>query len=649
MSFRNILIANRGEIACRIISSAREKGYRTIAIYSAADSLSPHVSRADKAVYVGDSNIKDSYLNIEAILEASRISGAEAVHPGYGFLSENPDFARACVKEGLKFIGPSADAIEVMGNKRLAKVLIQRAGIPCVPGYSGEDQTPDRLNKEAHAIGFPIMIKAAAGGGGRGLRLVEAPDDFASTLITAISEARNAFGSEEVILEKALFNARHIEIQIFADDLGNYVHLGERDCSIQRRHQKIVEEAPSPALDERLRREMGEAAITVAKTIRYSGAGTVEFLLSENREFYFLEMNTRLQVEHPVTELITCLDLVGLQLDIAQGDTLPFEQKTVTFNGHAIEARLYAEDPKSGFLPQTGKIIAWEPGSRIRVDSGIESGQIITSFYDPMVAKVIAHGKDREEARRKLIRGLEKTTFIGVKNNKSFLIDILNHPTFIMGSATTTFLSTFLSQNSFDSRGIESKVLCFAASLLHNLTSEPSLGWQTATSARTVMDLRYEDHKASVNMLIDNNNYALSVDGGELFNIELRLISDRKATVVYGSLRETLDFLFDENVLHLNFEGRTLGFWEYTPEIGASNHPVGDNNLIAPMAGRIVRIGASRGEKIDEGVIVIILEAMKMEHEIKTTRKSTIEGIHVQEGDQVEARQILMTVEPATN
>ncbi|MHA1537604.1 MAG: acetyl-CoA carboxylase biotin carboxylase subunit, partial [Alphaproteobacteria bacterium] len=387
--FEKILIANRGEIAVRIARTARALGYRTVAVYSEADREAPHVAACDQAAPIGPAPVGESYLVIERLIGAAQASGAQAIHPGYGFLAENADFAKACAAAKLVFIGPDADAIALMGDKRRAKETMQAAGVPVVPGYSGSQDGP-RLEREAGKIGFPLMIKAAAGGGGRGMRVVDSAKAFAGALKSARSEARNAFGKDAVLLEKLLEGARHIEIQIFADGHGNTIHLGERDCSVQRRHQKVIEEAPSPFVDAGQREAMGKAAIAAAEAVDYRGAGTVEFLVDAERNFYFLEMNTRLQVEHPVTEMVCGLDLVALQLRVAAGGELPLSQEDVHFTGHAIEARLYAEDPANDFLPAAGTIVAWEPpaGEHVRCDAGIVAGQEVSPYYDPMLAKV---------------------------------------------------------------------------------------------------------------------------------------------------------------------------------------------------------------------------------------------------------------------
>ena len=437
-----ILVANRGEIAVRVMRTAKTLGYRTVAVYSEADASAPHVKMADASALIGPPPVGESYLKIENILDAARDTGADALHPGYGFLSENAGFARACEDAGLTFIGPPEDAIALMGNKAAAKRRMIDAGVPCVPGYEGVAQDDNTLIAAAEDIGYPLMVKAAAGGGGRGMRLVAEAEELPQALSRARSEAERAFGSGELILEKAIVDPRHVEVQVFADAHGGVIHLGERDCSVQRRHQKVIEEAPCPVMTEDLRAEMGAAAVEAARSIGYRGAGTVEFLLDAEGDFYFLEMNTRLQVEHPVTEMITGLDLVALQIAVAEGRPLGLTQEDVRLDGHAIEVRLYAEDPVKDFLPSAGTIDLWAPpiGDGVRTDAGIESGQEVSPFYDPMLAKIIAHGPDREAARRTLIRALENTVLFGPANNRAFLIDALSRQKFAEGEATTAFI-----------------------------------------------------------------------------------------------------------------------------------------------------------------------------------------------------------------
>ena len=438
-----LLVANRGEIAVRVMRTAKAMGLKTVAVYSEADANAQHVREADQSVCIGPAPVSDSYLQVDAILDAAERTGADCIHPGYGFLSENQAFASACEAKGIEFIGPPNAAIEVMGDKARAKRAMIDAGVPCVPGYQGDDQKVGTLVAEAEKIGLPVMVKAAAGGGGRGMRLVHETRELETAIDMAQSEAKNAFGSSELIIEKAVMRPRHVEIQVFADKAGNTVYLGERDCSIQRRHQKVVEEAPCPVMTPELRAAMGQAAVEAAKAVNYVGAGTVEFLLDEAGEFYFLEMNTRLQVEHPVTEMVTGYDLVEWQIRVARGEDLPAEQEDIELFGHAIEVRLYAEDPASGFLPSTGaiKLFTQPQGPGIRVDAGVETGDEVTPFYDAMVAKLITYGDTREDARLKMRSALQGTALFGPENNRDFLIDVMDQEEFISGAATTAFIA----------------------------------------------------------------------------------------------------------------------------------------------------------------------------------------------------------------
>ena len=432
-AFRKILIANRGEIALRVMRTARRLGYGVVAVYSDADRESLHVREADEAVRIGEAQPAQSYLNIGAIIAAAKSSGADAVHPGYGFLAENEDFAQACRDAGLVFIGPSPEAIKAMGNKASAKKIMHAAGVPCVPGYQGADQSETAMLAEAQRIGFPVMIKAVAGGGGRGMRLVADATAFPNALRGARSEAQSAFGDATVILERAIIDPRHIEIQVFGDAFGNAIHLGERDCSVQRRHQKLIEEAPSPRVTAGIADAHGCVAVNAIKSIGYHGAGTLEFLLDQNGEFFFMEMNTRLQVEHPVTEAITGLDLVELQLRVASGEPLGLRQEDIRFSGHAIEVRLCSEDAAHDFMPQSGRMTLWQMPDGLRVDHSLRSGSEISPFYDSMIAKLISHGATRDEARRRLIHVIEQTAAFGVTTNQAFLAACLRHAEFAAG------------------------------------------------------------------------------------------------------------------------------------------------------------------------------------------------------------------------
>src|SRR5690554_1389286 len=489
---KKLLIANRGEIAARVIRTARALGYRTVAVYSEADANALHVEQADEAVCIGPAQVAASYLNAGAILDAAAKTGADCIHPGYGFLSENAGFARAVKAAGLTFVGSSENAIELMGSKRRAKIAMQEAGVPVVPGFEGRQASDDELVNAAKDIGYPLMLKASAGGGGRGMRLVTDESELADSIKRARSEARQAFGDDELIIEKAIIEPRHIEIQVFADHHGNAVHLGERDCSVQRRHQKVVEEAPSPFVTPELREAMGKAAVKAALACGYEGAGTVEFLVDKDRNFYFLEMNTRLQVEHPVTELITGQDLVAWQLRVAEGQPLPLKQDEIRLDGHAIEVRLYAEDAANNFLPQTGRVLRWEPEllDGVRIDHGLVEGQEVTPFYDPMLAKVIAHGATREDALRKLIRAVENCVLLGVNGNQRFLANLLGNPEFVAGKATTAFIAEHFSDDpSLKPHAPSARELAVAAALLYQASAngrahqQQLAGWRSAGSA----------------------------------------------------------------------------------------------------------------------------------------------------------------------
>ena len=642
MAFSKVLIANRGEIACRIMRTAHHMGYRTVAVYSQADGEAPHVAMADQAVCIGPAPVAGSYLNVAAIMDAAAQSGADAVHPGYGFLAENADFARSCADAGLTFIGPSPQAIDLMGNKRLAKLRMAEAEVLCVPGYSGADQDDGVLAAAGEKIGFPLMVKAAAGGGGRGMRLVLDPGDLPAALSGARSEAENAFGSGELILEKAVIEPRHVEIQVFADSHGNCVHLGERDCSIQRRHQKVVEEAPSPAVNAKLRAAMGGAAVAAAQAIDYVGAGTVEFLLSADGSFYFLEMNTRLQVEHPVTEMITDLDLVAWQLDVAAGEALPLAQEDISFAGHAIEVRLYAEDPYTDFLPQTGTVVAWRPSPHVRVDTGIVEGQEISPFYDPMLAKVIAHGRNREEARRRLLRGLEDTVLLGLPNNRGFLLDVLRHSAFTEGTATTAFIGEHFP--ALQRPQPDGMVRALAAVLLYRHSADDQVGWRSASPIVATIDLRFGEDKCPCRVAPTDAGYQVALGEDETVKLELLDVTAGRARFRCAGVTQWVNFAFEGDDLHLDLAGASNRFFEFTPALAAAKEKEGDGRLIAPMAGRIVAVRAELGEAVAKGQILVILEAMKMEHEIKAPADGVVAEIVVGEGDQVNARQILAVV-----
>ena len=659
IAFNKILIANRGEIACRIIRTAKALGYRTVAVFSDADAGARHVRQAHEAVRIGPPPAPESYLDIAALLAAAKLAGADAVHPGYGFLSENAGFAQACADAGLIFIGPPPAAIDAMGNKARAKVLMEAAGVPCVPGYRGPNQSTDALTAEGRRIGFPLMVKAAAGGGGRGMRLVASADDLAEALARARSEAASAFGSGELILERAIADARHIEIQVFADQHGNVIHLGERDCSIQRRHQKVIEETPSPAVTAALRERMGEAAVTAARAIDYVGAGTIEFLLDREGKFYFLEMNTRLQVEHPVTEAVTGLDLVAWQLQVASGEKLPLSQHEVRFGGHAIEARLYAEDPYNGFLPQSGTLIEWRPasGADVRVDHGLASGQRVTPFYDAMLAKVVARGATREDARRRLIAALANTVTLGLTTNRSFLVAMLQHPAFAAGEATTAFIPQHFAAGSDAMRRPQPdlRMLALAAVLLFmTRESETTMAagappnWSSTGSAVWPLRLALGDvqHSASITA-VGTNSYSVAL-GKDVVEVSIEKHGDSAVRFTAMGVQQTARFVLQEAVLHLDLNGVTITARETTREMSSAARRDGSLRVLAPMNGSIIAVFAKPGDRVSRGQRVLVLEAMKMQHEISAERDGAIDKVLVKPGDQVATRQLLIELKAET-
>jgi geranyl-CoA carboxylase alpha subunit len=656
VEFNKILIANRGEIACRIDRSAKSLGYRTVAVFSDADAGALHVQQADEAVRIGPPAAKESYLNINALLAAAKLTRADAVHPGYGFLSENPAFARACEGAGVVFIGPPAAAIEAMGDKAKAKFLMASAGIPCVPGYHEADQSNERLMKESRRIGFPLMVKATAGGGGRGMRLVASEGELADALTRARSEAAGAFGSDRVILEKAVAEARHIEFQIFADRHGDVIHLGERECSIQRRHQKVIEEAPSPALSADLRERMGEAAVAAARAISYVGAGTVEFLLDAAGNFYFLEMNTRLQVEHAVTEAIIGIDMVEWQLRVAAGEPLPLAQQDIRFRGHAIEARLYAEDPYADFLPQSGTLIDWQPatGDGVRVDHGVAPGQNISPFYDPMLAKVIAHGATREQTRRRLIVGLEDTVVLGLNTNRDFLVAALRHPAFVAGEATTAFIGRHFPAGSDAMRrpNLNQRIVALAAVLLFEARARDPRGaaaatrsWSSTGSASWPLRLSVGNSQQETVIAVLGSDHYLVAQSDHMIEISIVQRHDGAVRFTGGGVQKTARFAWHDWTLHLALDGLIAAVRETTLELPRARSDSDSTELRAPMNGAIIAVHVKAGDRIVRGQRLVVLEAMKMQHEIRANRDGVVRRALVETGQQVATRQVLVELE----
>ena len=651
-TFKSLLVANRGEIASRIIKTANDIGLKTIAVYTDADAMSPHVSIANEAINIGAGPIGDSYLSIKKIINVAKKAGADAIHPGYGFLSENHNFSEACNSSGIVFVGPSPKSIELMGNKAQAKRVMKDAGIPCVPGEEIENKNDRELLISAETIGFPLMIKAAAGGGGRGMRLVNNITELQKNCEIARSEAENAFGSSEIIFEKAIIDPRHVEIQIMADNFGNVISLGERDCSVQRRHQKIIEESPSPAVDDDLRKNMGEVACAAAKEINYSGAGTVEFLLDENKNFYFLEMNTRLQVEHPVTELVTDLDLVEMQLKVADGQALGVTQEDIELHGHAMEVRLYAEDPSNNFMPSTGKIEVWSPDSSsdTRYDNGIVEGQTISPFYDPMIAKVISKGKDREEAITKLRQSLLKTALFGIKNNRDFLISILSSAAFKSSEVNTSFLEN----NKFDASAISLKEVEKAIigavifidleaqeNKMVSLGLEPELkGWSNIKNLKYPIALKIAEEVISIELAFKGLTSFDVLNNGTVYKVayknDIIMIDGNEYPVFFSEVKNNTLFI---NISEFSFKAERV-------TSSLISHEIEDQgNVLAPMHGVIKEIFVSNGNKVEKGQIIFILEAMKMQHEVSATGTGLVSEVNVNKGDQVEAEQQLLNIE----
>ncbi|MGY2052311.1 ATP-binding protein [Methylobacterium sp. JK268] len=634
-ALRSVLIANRGEIACRIIRTARRLGLRTIAVYSEADRHALHVTLADEAHPIGPAPAAESYLRIDRILDAARRAGADCIHPGYGFLSERPAFADACAEAGIVFVGPPAAAIRAMGLKDAAKALVAKAGVPVVPGYHGARQEPDFLAAEAAAIGYPVLIKAVAGGGGKGMRRVEGPEDFAAALEGAQREAQNAFGDPRVLVEKYVLSPRHVEIQVFCDGHGNAVHLFERDCSLQRRHQKVIEEAPAPGMPAEVRAAMGRAAVEAARAVGYVGAGTVEFI-ADGREglrpdgFWFMEMNTRLQVEHPVTEAITGLDLVEWQFRVAAGEPLPKTQDDLAIDGHAVEARLYAEDPAGGFLPSTGRLRALDlpTGEGVRVDAGVRAGDTVSPFYDPMIAKVIAHGATRDEALDRLARALEHTLVAGPKANVAFLKALAEAPEFRAGRFDTGFIDRNL--DALTGRGAApdpEAIRHGVAALLDRdrvVPSGPPSPWDVADGfqlgggRRLSWPILVEGEASAVDLSWPEGGGALAIEAGAPSPAPspVRVVETERGVLVVA-------------------RGRQVALAPPDPFDVDLDHIGEGGSVKAPMHGRLVAVFVAPGDRVTRGQRLAIVEAMKMEHALTAPADGEVTEVTAEAGAQV--------------
>ena len=645
-SFAKLLIANRGEIAVRVARSASALGLRTVAVYSDPDRGAPHVAACDEAVALGGTTAAQSYLSIESLLAAARRSGATAIHPGYGFLAENAAFAAACAAAGLIFVGPSPAAILLMGNKAAAKARMQEIGVPCIPGYHGT-QDPAAFARAAAEIGFPVMLKAAAGGGGRGMRLVESPEALTAALELARTEAEHAFGWAELLLEKALLAPRHVEVQIFGDAFGTLVHLGERDCSIQRRHQKIVEEAPSPAVSAELRERMGAAAVAAARAVSYVGAGTVEFLLAGDGAFYFMEMNTRLQVEHAVTEAVTGIDLVAWQLRVAAGEPLPVGETRGAPAGHAIEARLYAEDPAHGFLPQAGRIVAWEApaGEGIRVDHALAAGLEISAHYDPLLAKIVAAGANREQARRRLIAALGDLQLFGLTTNREFLIECLAHDAFARGEVRTDFVPAYFAVPAPPDP--EAGLCALAAVLVYGRDADrAAAGWRSSGFASAVLRLRSGDALTTAAITAGPGDSFVVTIAGERHALEILARAHDRVRYTLGGVERTARYAWDGDILYLQAGGSALALTDATFAPGAQQAAITQRAAISPMPGIVSKVAVAVGDDVVKGQTLVVLEAMKMLHEIVATAAGRVAAVLVTPGQQVGMRVPLVELDP---
>jgi 3-methylcrotonyl-CoA carboxylase alpha subunit len=640
--FSSVLVANRGEVACRIMRTAKRLGLKTIAVYSEADAKALHVREADEAYLIGPAPARESYLDIDRVIAAATRSGAQCIHPGYGFLSENPEFAEACRRAGIVFVGPPAEAIRAMGHKDAAKQLMSKAGVPVVPGYQGRSQTERTLAKAADGIGYPVMIKAVAGGGGKGMRRVDARSAFAEALASCRREAQAAFGDDRVLIEKFIADPRHIEVQIIADMFGTCIHLYERDCSLQRRHQKVIEEAPAPKLPLEIRTQMCEAAVAAAEAVGYVGAGTVEFIAAtrgdgEVADFYFMEMNTRLQVEHPVSEMILGLDLVELQLRIAAGEPLPLKQEAVAPTGHAIEARLYAENPASGFLPQTGvlHVLDWPSNRRdIRIDTGVEAGTTVTAYYDPMIAKLIAWGSSRPAAIARLSKALRDTTVLGIASNSGFLERIIAHPDFAAGGATTAFIDTHLDQ--LIGEPLTPDVLAAAARAWaeRGETANEASGWALAGLPRK------DIHAVTINGEPVRIEVAYQMNGREIAAIT------RSGRIAIAEEAAPCRSFFDaaSETLFIALGGAHITMRAEDVLTRTSGPGEGAAVIHAPMSGKVIAVLVEHGQDVAAGQPLLILDAMKMEHVLKAGVDGTIARLLVSAGSQVKEGDVVCVI-----
>ena len=651
--FKKILIANRGEIACRVAATARRLAIKTVAVYADADAGAKHVAFCDEAVHIGGSAPKESYLRWERIIEAARATGAEAIHPGYGFLSENEEFAQACLDNGLVFIGPPPSAIKAMGLKAESKQLMEKAGVPLVPGYHGSDQSPALLKREADRIGYPVLIKASAGGGGKGMRAVEKSDDFEAALESCKREAINSFGDDAVLVEKYAQKPRHIEIQVFGDTHGNYVYLFERDCSVQRRHQKVLEEAPAPGLSEHLRQQMGEAAVAAARAVNYVGAGTVEFIVEQpaggGMKFYFMEMNTRLQVEHPVTEAITGLDLVEWQLLVASGARLPLAQDELRINGHAVEARICAESPDNNFLPATGSLHVYQKPdcvsferSTVRIDDGVRQGDVISPFYDSMVAKLIVHGKTREEALARMDAALAQMHIVGVSTNVQFLRYVVRSPSFVTADLDTALIpreaALLFNQEPV---GLEMAV---ASAIAHTLLQEKALevhdpfsrrdGWRSHGLTRRAFEFEFHGEAVSATLTYLHDGALLLTVGESSGPLVFRPLADG-IDLQFAGRHISANIYINRGLAHVFTGNGATQIIAIDVLAHAGDSSAESGSMTAPMPGKVVSFAIKAGDRVSKGQALAVMEAMKMEHTIAAPADGVVTELLYAPGDQI--------------
>jgi len=657
--FEKILIANRGEIACRVIRTAKKLGIATVAVYSDADAQAQHVKLADEAIHIGESPAAQSYLQIERIIQAAKTTGAQAIHPGYGFLSENDQFALACQDNNIVFIGPPVDAILAMGLKATSKALMEKAGVPLTPGYHGTNQDADFLKQQADSIGYPVLIKASAGGGGKGMRLVERSEDFLSSLASCKSEARSSFGNEDVLIERYVVQPRHIEVQVFGDTHGNYVHLFERDCSVQRRHQKVLEEAPAPKMPEDKLEAMRQAAIDAARAVNYVGAGTVEFIVEQDGTAYFMEMNTRLQVEHPVTEMITGQDLVEWQLRVAFGEPLPKQQHELQIQGHALEARVYAEEPEKGFIPAIGQISYLhypEQNDSVRVDSGIVEGDEISTYYDPMIAKLIVWGKNREAALTQMHHALGQFHVDGLGNNIAFLDRLVLCDSFKNAHLDTGLIQReeeFLLKPSAD---ISAELVVSAAlvELLSRLAQNPTSNnpvwqqkafWRLNQQNSYTIKLQCNDVLRVVSFKALENSF-LANHEGQTLNIQGELLDQHLLQLNLAGQQQKLAFSQTEHGITLFQNGQSYKFTYLKSDFNGQDEQSTENNLTAPMPGVITQVLVAANDKVKKDDVLLTLEAMKIEYTIRAPHDGIIANSYFQKGDQVKAGDELVEFQP---